>query len=113
MTGRFYTWLQGLAGLLLLTAHLQGAPADLLLTNARVYTLNAEKPKAEAIAIQGNRVVATGTLRELKAWQGPSTRVIDLKGKAVYPGFHEGHGHLKGLGYQLVRLDLSGMTSLE
>jgi predicted amidohydrolase YtcJ len=113
MTGRFYTWLQSLTGLLLGTASLNAAPADLLLTNARVYTLNAEKPRVEALAIQGHRVVATGTIHDLKSWQGPSTRVIDLKGKAVYPGFHEGHGHLKGLGYQLVRLDLSGVTSLD
>lgn len=113
MTGRFYTWLQGLAGFLLLTPNLQAVPAELLLTNARIHTMNAEKPKAEALAIQAGRVVAVGSLQELKAWRGPSTRVIDLKGKAVYPGFHEGHGHLKGLGHQIVHLDLAGVTSLD
>jgi predicted amidohydrolase YtcJ len=113
MTGRFYTWLQGWVGFLFLSHVLHAAPADLLLTNARIYTLNAEKPKVEALAIQNGRVVATGSLQELKTWQGASTRVIDLKGKAVYPGFHEGHGHLKGLGYQIMRLDLAGVTALE
>lgn len=112
MTGRFYTWLQGLAGLLLASA-LHAAPADLVLTNARIHTLDTKKPMVEALAIQGGRVVATGSMQDLKTWQGPATRVVDLKGKAVYPGFHEGHGHLKGLGYQLVRLDMAGMTSLE
>lgn len=113
MTGKFYTWLQGVAGFLALTTNLQAAPAELLLTNAKIHSMNAEKSKFEALAIQGGRVVATGSLKELKTWQGPSTRVIDLKGNAVYPGFHEGHGHLKGLGYQIVDLDLAGITSFE
>ncbi len=113
MTGRIYTWLQGLAGYLVLTTNLAAAPAELLLTNASIYTMNANKPKVEALAVQGGRVVAAGSIQELKAWHGPSTRVLDLKGKAVYPGFHEGHGHLKGLGYQIVHLDLAGVTSLD
>ncbi|WP_141730776.1 amidohydrolase [Oligoflexus tunisiensis] len=113
MTGRFSTWLHGMVGLLFFTLPLAAAPADLVLTNARIHTMTAEKSQVEALAIQGGRVVATGTAQELKSLQGPSTRVIDLKGKAVYPGFHEGHGHLKGLGYQLVRLDLSGVTDLK
>jgi predicted amidohydrolase YtcJ len=113
MTGRFYTWLQGLAGLLVLTTSLHAATADLLLINGRIHTMNAKKTRVEALAIQGGRVVASGTVKALKTWQGPATRVIDLKGKAVYPGFHEGHGHLKGLGYQILRLDLAGVSSLE
>lgn len=113
MTGRFYTWLQSLAGLLVLTTSLHAATADLLLTNGMIHTMNAKKTRVEALAIQGGRVVATGTVKALKTWQGPATRVIDLKGKAVYPGFHEGHGHLKGLGYQILRLDLAGVSSLE
>jgi len=113
MTGKFSTWLFGLAGLLFSAMPVTAAPAELLLTNARIYTMNTDRPKVEALAIQGGRVVATGSLSELKTWQGSTTKVIDLKGSAVYPGFHEGHGHLKGLGYQIVRLDLANVNSLQ
>jgi predicted amidohydrolase YtcJ len=113
MTGKFSSWLHGVAGLLSFSLPLAAAPAELVLTNARIHTMAAEKPEVEALAIQGGRVVATGTAQELKTWQGPATRIIDLKGKAVYPGFHEGHGHLKGLGYQIIRLDVSGVSDLK
>ncbi|HYX36590.1 MAG TPA: amidohydrolase [Oligoflexus sp.] len=112
MTGKISSWRWTVAGLLMASMPVAAAPADIMLTNARIYTMNKDQPKVEALAIQGGRVVATGSLRDLKTWQGPTTRLIDLKGKAVYPGFHEGHGHLKGLGYQIVRLDLAGVNSL-
>ncbi|MDQ3233308.1 MAG: amidohydrolase family protein, partial [Pseudobdellovibrionaceae bacterium] len=112
MTGKISSWRWTVAGLLMASMPVAAAPADIMLTNARIYTMNKDQPKVEALAIQGGRVVATGSLKDLKTWQGPTTRLIDLKGKAVYPGFHEGHGHLKGLGYQIVRLDLAGVNSL-
>lgn len=86
--------------------------ADLVLTNARVYTVDTDNSIAEAIAIRGDRIVGVGSTAEiLKKFR--SKNVIDLNGKPVYPGFIDSHVHLLGFGSSMMILNLVGTTSLE
>jgi predicted amidohydrolase YtcJ len=67
--------------------------ADLLLTGARVYTLRAGRPWAEAVAIKDGRIVGVGALSDVEAWRGPRTEVIGLDGCMLLPGFQDAHIH--------------------
>jgi predicted amidohydrolase YtcJ len=91
----------------------QNAPADLILHNATIYTVDDARPRAEAIAIRGDRIAALGTSAEMLALKGPATRVIDARGAAVIPGLHDSHGHFTGLGASLQVLRLRGTASWE
>jgi predicted amidohydrolase YtcJ len=86
--------------------------ADLIVHHGTIYTVAAGSPRAEAIAIRGDRIVYVGTSAEALTRRGPSTQVIDAGGGAVLPGLHDAHGHVFGLGAQLSELDLRGTTSL-
>lgn len=88
-----------------------GQPADLVLHNGRIYTANSASPRAEAIAVRGDRIAHVGSEAEALAMRGPQTRVIDLQGATVIPGFHDAHGHFTSLGQSLQRLDFRGTTS--
>jgi predicted amidohydrolase YtcJ len=79
---------------------------DLAIVNASVYTVDAQKPTAEAIAISGDRIVAVGTTAEIKKLAGPGTRVIDARGGFVTPGFNDSHVHIDGTGALLVGVNL-------
>ncbi|HEX6136011.1 MAG TPA: amidohydrolase [Longimicrobiales bacterium] len=81
-------------------------PADLVLRNGHVVTVDTAQPEAEAIAVRGHGIVAVGTDEEIEAYIGGSTRVIDLEGRLAIPGFIEGHGHFMGVGQQKLNLDL-------
>lgn len=102
-------------GMLLLfsAAGLRAQQADLILTNGRVYTADAAHPRAQAIAIRGDRIVFVGSTQEASTLRGERTRVIDLHGKTVLPGLHDAHGHLAGLGAALRNVDLVGTRSYE
>jgi predicted amidohydrolase YtcJ len=93
--------------------HAQNAPADLILHNAKIYTADDAKPRAEAIAVRGDRIVAVGTSAEILSFKGASTRVIDARGAAVLPGLHDSHGHFTGLGASLQVLRLRGTRNWE
>jgi predicted amidohydrolase YtcJ len=86
--------------------------ASMLLVNGVVYTVSDQQPVAEAVAIEGERIVGVGTTKEILA-RFKSQQAIDLHGKAVYPGFIDSHAHLEGLGAVLMTLDLSETTTLE
>lgn len=68
--------------------------ADAIYTNARIWTGNAARPQAEAIAIRGGKLVAVGTTAQALTHRGPATKVIDLQGRRVVPGFSDSHWHL-------------------
>jgi predicted amidohydrolase YtcJ len=68
--------------------------ADLILTNARIYTVEPNQPRAEALAVIGDRIVAVGSQAEVDQWRGSETKVIDVHGKLVVPGFNDSHVHL-------------------
>ena len=85
--------------------------ADLILTNGKIITVDKDNPKAEAIAISGERIIAVGTDREILTYVGPKTTLIDLKGRLTTPGFIEGHGHFMSLGNSRLILDLTQANS--
>jgi predicted amidohydrolase YtcJ len=86
-------------------------PADLVLTNGKVVTLEDATPEAQAIAIRGDRIQAVGTSAEMKRYVGTATQVIDLQGQLAIPGFIEGHGHFTGVGEAQLNLRLMTATS--
>ena len=88
------------------------AVADLVLRGATVYTMDAQRPKAEAVAVRAGRIVAVGTSAEIDRWIGPSTEVLDLTGQTVVPGLKESHGHFLGIGFARLNVDLVGTRSL-
>jgi len=86
--------------------------ADLIVTNARVLTMDAGQPRAEAVAIRAGRVQAIGTAAGIAALAGPATRVIDAGGRSVLPGFVESHLHLVLGGAELAQLQLGGLHGM-
>ncbi|ESR23090.1 amidohydrolase [Lutibaculum baratangense] len=88
-------------------------PADLVVTNARVITMDDETPRAEAVAISGNRIVAVGSDEEIAALAGPDTRRLDAGGQTVLPGFNEAHMHLFTGAAELPHLHLHGVHGFE
>lgn len=106
------------------------SPADLLIVNARVYTLSWDepgeggapasnaphgasgwKPDAEAIAIAGGRIALVGAARDLERYRGERTRVIDAQGATVLPGLVDSHTHIFELGTSLERVNLRGVPT--
>jgi hypothetical protein len=83
-----------------------GQPADLVLRNGNIVTMNADRPVAQAMAVRGDRIAALGGDTDAAKWIGPGTKVIDLHGMLAIPGFIEGHGHFTGLGEFRMGLDL-------
>src|SRR5438552_16350729 len=67
--------------------------ADVIVTHAHVYTVNAKQPWAEAIAIRDHRIVAVGSMSAVERWRGPHTQTIDAQGRLVLPGFYDSHIH--------------------
>ena len=83
-----------------------GQPADLVLRNGKIVTMNAAAPVAQAIAVRGEKISALGSEADAAKWIGPRTQVIDLHGMTAIPGFIEGHGHFTGVGEFRMGLDL-------
>src|SRR5215510_1097985 len=86
-------------------------PADLVLTNGKIVTVEDAMPQAQAIALRGDRIQALGTSADMKRYVGPSTQVIDMQGQLAIPGFIEGHGHFSGVGDAQINLNLMTATS--
>ncbi|MBO0700995.1 MAG: amidohydrolase [Zavarzinella sp.] len=80
--------------------------ADLVLVGGKVWTVDPERPEAQAVAVWRDRIVKVGTDAEVKALVGPKTKVISLDGKRVVPGFYDSHLHFLGGGEQLGRVEL-------
>jgi predicted amidohydrolase YtcJ len=87
-------------------------PADLVLKNAKVITVDASFTIAQAIAIAADRIVAVGPDPAMAAHIAPGTRIIDLKGKAVIPGLIDGHAHMDREGLKGVYPSLGGLRSI-
>ena len=91
-----------------LNANAQPKPsATLMVTNAAVYTVNKQHPKAEAVAVIGDRIVAVGSRADIDLWRGPQTKVIDAGGKLLLPGFNDAHVHFIQGGAQLEQVQLT------
>ena len=87
--------------------------AQTVFINANIYTMNERQPRAEAIAVQGTRIVFVGSNTEAKKYQGKETRIVDLAGKTVVPGLTDSHCHIFGIGEREMNLNLEGTTTLE
>src|SRR5260370_7358448 len=85
--------------------------ADLIIRNAKVWTVDRSQAEADAVAILGDRVVAVGSSHELDAWRGPHTRVVDAAGKRLLPGFNDAHVHSLNGGSQLHNFHLTNPPS--
>jgi predicted amidohydrolase YtcJ len=93
--------------LLLLSLRFADAqPADLVLRNGKIVTLEANAPVVQALAARGGRIVAVGSTQEMQAYVGPSTKIIDLGARLAIPGLIEGHGHFMALGASKKELNL-------
>jgi hypothetical protein len=97
-------------------------PADLVLTNGIISTMDENHPRASMIAIRGETIVAVAynisdavkseQAAEVQALIGPNTRVIDLGGKFAMPGFNDAHIHLFGAAYAKLQIDFTGVKSI-
>lgn len=87
--------------------------AELILANARVYTVDAANPWAQAVAIRDGRIVAVGSEADLAPWTGPDTRVVDLDGRLVMPAFGDAHVHPVFGGLSHSRCSLHAGESVE
>src|SRR5688500_5455103 len=87
--------------------------ADIVFKNGNVYTANDKSPKAQALAVKEDKIVFVGTNAAAQKYVGPNTRVVDLKGSTVLPGFTDSHQHLSGVGQREMTLNLEGTISLE
>jgi predicted amidohydrolase YtcJ len=91
----------------------QSAAADIVFRNGNVYTANDKAPRAQAIAVKSDRIVFVGSNEAAQKFIGTNTRVVDLKGNTVLPGFTDSHQHLSGVGQREMTLNLEGTTSLD
>ena len=85
--------------------------ADLVITNGKVITVDDGIPQAQAVAVRSDRILAIGSVADVRRYVGPSTQVIDVQGQLVIPGFIEGHGHFTGVGEAQLNLKLMPTTS--
>ena len=88
-----------------LTAQTKPA-ANLILTHAKVWTVNPARPQAQAVAVLGERIVAVGSDADVAQWRGPDTQVIDAGGKLLLPGFNDAHVHFVDGGASLDSVQL-------
>jgi predicted amidohydrolase YtcJ len=98
----------------------QKPKADLIFTHGNVYTgvvdvaasLGAGK-RSEALAVLGDRILAVGTRDEIMKLKGPETKIVDLEGHFVMPGFNDAHMHLASAGLEKMNVDLVGVKTLD
>ena len=86
--------------------------ADFIFINAKVYTVDEDRPYAEAVAVRGSRIVLVGSTAEAWLWRGRQTRVIDGQGSTLLPGFIDSHLHLLSGSLGLADIQLHEVTTL-
>ncbi len=92
---------------------LHAQSADTLFLNGNVYTANEKQPYAEAIGVKGDRIVFVGTNPGAQKFRGEKTRIVDLHGATVTPGFTDSHCHIFGIGEREMTLNLEGTNTLD
>ncbi|MEK9137275.1 MAG: amidohydrolase family protein, partial [Bacteroidota bacterium] len=80
--------------------------ADIVFTNANIWTVDKSKPTAQAVAVKNGKIVAVGSSAEVRPYMGSGTKTIDVKGKLMLPGFIDNHTHFMSGGFQLQNVDL-------
>lgn len=99
-------YLFGFFILMLLAACSRQPKADLVVKNAKIWTVNSNQPEAEALAVQEGKIAAVGSAAEIEKWIDKDTRVIDAAGKRIVPGFTDAHTHFLTGGQSLITIDL-------
>ena len=87
--------------------------ADLVIWGGPIYTVNGQNEKAEAVVVASDTILYTGSRSEAEKYVGEGTRVVDLQGKTMTPGFIESHAHIMGVGYNRLNVDLMAVNSYE
>ena len=87
--------------------------ADTIFINGNIYTMSEKMTKAEAIAVSGGKILDVSDNTNILKYKGDQTKIIDLEGKTMTPGFIDSHAHFLGLGYSKMNLDLMKATSYE
>jgi len=96
-----------------LPATAQSESAETVFVNGNIYTMNERQPRAEAIAVKGDRIVFVGSNADAKKYQSAETKTVDLAGKTVVPGLTDSHCHIFGIGEREMNLNLEGANTLE
>src|SRR5688572_1476408 len=99
--------------LLIISCTTEKEPADLVVLGGKIYTVNEKEPTVEAVVIKAETILFAGAEAEARKYVGEKTEVIDLKGKMMTAGFIEGHGHIMGVGYNELNLDLMSVKSYD
>lgn len=99
--------------LLLASIAIAQPAADLVLVNGKIWTVNDRQPEAEAVACLNGRIVAVGANEAIRKWAGPVTKIIDLRGRRVVPGFNDAHVHFLDGGAGLASVQLRDARSPE
>src|SRR5579862_820615 len=94
------------------TSQIASQPADVIVVNARIYTVNPQQKWAEAIAVRGEKIVAVGKRSEIEALRGPSTKVIDARQRLLLPGFTDCHIHFMQGSLELGHVDLNNTKTV-
>jgi predicted amidohydrolase YtcJ len=89
------------------------APADLVLENGGIYTVDANRTWAEALAVRDGRIVAVGTNEQIAALKGDRTVVVDLSNRIALPGFHDSHVHVAAAGLEMMQCPLTEMQTVQ
>jgi predicted amidohydrolase YtcJ len=95
------------------TASAAEQPADLVLENGGIYTVDAKRSWAQALAVRDGRIVAVGTNEQVAAFKGEKTVVVDLTNRMVLPGFHDSHVHVAAAGLESLQCPLTEMQSVQ
>lgn len=93
-------------------AHAAAAP-DIILSGARIYTMNAKQPWADVLVIHDGRIAFVGDKRSAKGHAGPDAQIVNLPGAMVLPGFHDSHVHPMSGGMRLLRCQMSGLDDAD
>jgi len=107
-----YSGLPGVAASGAAMAEQEKQVPDLVLVNGVIYTGDASKPRVEALAVKGERIIATGSTQEIRAMAGEGTRVLDLQGRFAMPGFNDAHIHMANGGQARLAVELNGAATL-
>ncbi|MGC8745648.1 MAG: amidohydrolase [Candidatus Saccharicenans sp.] len=87
-------------------------PADLIIEESRIYTVNSAQPWAEAVAVKGERIVFVGSNKQVRKYAGSATKIIQAGGRLMLPGFQDSHLHFVSGSLNLNRIDLAGTKNV-
>lgn len=100
-----------LVALVMLSCGKKQVPADMIISGGTIYTVDDTNPTVEAVAVSSGKIVFVGSAAEVEKYKGDQTQMIDLQGQTMTPGFIESHGHIMGLGYNELNIDLMDTKS--